>query len=398
SFRSLPVALPISGAVRRGRPRQPAVRCRLRHPPAWALGAGQTADAPGAGHPHPHPAARPALRHRGSRRAGHRPAGGCGGLRSRHRAGRRAAPGAGHARRRGAPGFRRLWHRHGDRQRPGLAQPGPRPTDSNGGQPARGTAPGRPRPARHPRQELTMSAELRVIDSDGHTMEPADLYDRYLDPRFRGRVTGQPAERRVDGQPIMNHPPDTIGALGFTPERIRERFGDIAPDGFTPAAVMRGQDVEGVDVSVIYGPLYDCFVEGMDPQLACAMARAYNRWMAEYAGESGGRIVGAAPIPLFDVKAALNEVEYAYHELGFRAFWTRPNPVGGRALGHADFEPLYALLESLDVPLSLHEGSGSMMRNIGSERYPDNWLEQHAVCHPMEQRMALMSLIVHCVL
>ncbi|HLS99029.1 MAG TPA: amidohydrolase family protein [Porticoccaceae bacterium] len=243
-----------------------------------------------------------------------------------------------------------------------------------------------------------MSAELRVIDSDGHTMEPADLYDRYLDPRFRGRVTGQPAERRVDGQPIMNHPPDTIGALGFTPERIRERFGDIAPDGFTPAAVMRGQDVEGVDVSVIYGPLYDCFVEGMDPQLACAMARAYNRWMAEYAGESGGRIVGAAPIPLFDVKAALNEVEYAYHELGFRAFWTRPNPVGGRALGHADFEPLYALLESLDVPLSLHEGSGSMMRNIGSERYPDNWLEQHAVCHPMEQQMALMSLIVHGVL
>ena len=243
-----------------------------------------------------------------------------------------------------------------------------------------------------------MSAELRVIDSDGHTMEPADLYDRYLDPRFRGRVTGMPAERKVDGLPIMKHPPDTIGALGFTPERIRDRFGDIAPNGFTPDAVLRGLDVEGVDVSVIYGPLYDCFVEGMDPQLACAMARAYNRWMAEYAGESGGRIVGAAPIPLFDVKAALQEVDYAYHELGYRAFWTRPNPVSGRALGHADFEPLYTLLESLDVPLSLHEGSGSMMRNIGSQRYPDNWLEQHAVCHPMEQQMALMSLIVHGVL
>jgi uncharacterized protein len=243
-----------------------------------------------------------------------------------------------------------------------------------------------------------MAKSFRVIDSDGHTLEPADLYQCYLDPAFRHRVTGIPAERRVDGRPIMKHPPDTISALGFTPERILERFGDIARDGFSPQAVLRALDVEGVDVSVIYGPLYDCFVEGMDPTLACAMARAYNRWMAEYAADSDERIVGAAPVPLFDVSAAIREVEYAYHELGFRAFWTRPNPVGGRSLGHRDFEPFFALLESLDVPLSLHEGSGSMMRNVGSERFPENWLEQHAACHPMEQQMALMSLIVSGVL
>src|SRR5262249_26048969 len=133
--------------------------------------------------------------------------------------------------------------------------------------------------------------------------------------------------------------------------------------------------------------------EGMDPELGAAIARAYSRWLAEYMAESSGRIVGAAPIPLHDVAVAVREVEYAYHELGIRAFWTRPNPVGGRMLGHHDFDAFYGLLEDLDAPLSLHEGSGSLMQNIGSERFRDTWLEQHACVHPMEQQLAMLSLI-----
>ena len=45
-----------------------------------------------------------------------------------------------------------------------------------------------------------------VIDSDGHTYEPEDLYERYLDPSFRDRVktVGQVSMgkwiREVDGK------------------------------------------------------------------------------------------------------------------------------------------------------------------------------------------------------
>ena len=31
---------------------------------------------------------------------------------------------------------------------------------------------------------------------------------------------------------------------------------------------------------VIYGPEYDMWLEGIDPELQAAMARAYNRWGA----------------------------------------------------------------------------------------------------------------------
>jgi predicted TIM-barrel fold metal-dependent hydrolase len=158
--------------------------------------------------------------------------------------------------------------------------------------------------------------------------------------------------------------------------------------------VVRALDIEGIDVSVIYGPLYECWIEGMDPALGCAIARAYSRWVATFSAESGGRIVGAAPIPLHDVDRAIVELHHAYSELGLRAFWTRPNPVGGRMLGDARFEPFFAAIDELGVPLSFHEGSGSRMQNIGSERFTQTWFEQHACVHPMEQQLLLSSLIV----
>jgi uncharacterized protein len=240
-----------------------------------------------------------------------------------------------------------------------------------------------------------VSDSLRVIDADGHTLEPPDWIVRYLDPKFRDRISADADGRVVvDGHETMRHPPRTLEALKFTPDLILERFGDLARAGFSPAAVVEAMDVEGVDVSVIYGPLYQCWIEGMDPELASGIARAYSRWLAEYTAESGGRIVGAAPIPLHDVRGALRELEYDYHDLGLRAFWTRPNPVRGRMLGHRDFDAFYEALEDLDAPLSLHEGSGSLMQNIGSERFPDTWFEQHVCVHPMEQQMAMLSLIV----
>jgi uncharacterized protein len=215
-----------------------------------------------------------------------------------------------------------------------------------------------------------------------------------MDSRFRGRVVSSPEGRRVDGRPVSRHPPHTLESLRFTPDLISQRFGSIAEDRFDARAVVQALDVEGIDISVIYGPLYDCWIEGMDPELACAIARAYNRWLSEYSAESGRRIRGAAPIPLHDVRLALEEVDYAHEMLGLRAFWTRPNPVGGRMIGHREFDPFYEALESLDAPLSLHEGSGSMMKNIGNDRFNETWLEQHACVHPMEQQMAMLSLVV----
>ena len=58
-----------------------------------------------------------------------------------------------------------------------------------------------------------MKDGLRFVDCDMHVMEPPDLFDRYLDPEFRDRVTvpigadGRPRRGMitVDGLAITLH-------------------------------------------------------------------------------------------------------------------------------------------------------------------------------------------------
>jgi hypothetical protein len=42
-----------------------------------------------------------------------------------------------------------------------------------------------------------MKEGYRFVDCDMHIMEPADLFDKYLDPAFRSRITS--SRRPVDG-------------------------------------------------------------------------------------------------------------------------------------------------------------------------------------------------------
>ena len=54
-----------------------------------------------------------------------------------------------------------------------------------------------------------MKDNLRFVDSDMHVMEPPDLFERYLDPKFRDRVslpTGADGKAKrgtiyIDGKP-----------------------------------------------------------------------------------------------------------------------------------------------------------------------------------------------------
>ena len=60
-----------------------------------------------------------------------------------------------------------------------------------------------------------MKDNLRFVDSDMHVMEPPDLFERYLDPRFKDRVSvkiggdGRPSRGPagtilIDGQPTSD--------------------------------------------------------------------------------------------------------------------------------------------------------------------------------------------------
>src|SRR2546422_6207638 len=100
---------------------------------------------------------------------------------------------------------------------------------------------------------------FRVLDSDLHVIEPRDLYERYLDPRYKARAP-RPLDARqayvsnwiVDGygfpRPLGRGRPDAEA-------RANAVLQDYAAAGVDPPPPVKGADVEGLDVAVLFPPL-----------------------------------------------------------------------------------------------------------------------------------------------
>jgi predicted TIM-barrel fold metal-dependent hydrolase len=245
---------------------------------------------------------------------------------------------------------------------------------------------------------------LRVFDADAHVIEPVDLYFDGLDPAFRDRVTVDPAIGDYHGRlmPLVDGRP-TSGGSAWMQEYLRtggakqvlvDRFGDIAERGFTTDALLDGLDRQGVERAALYPSfsLHTPYSDHLSPDLADALARAYNRWIADFTRDANGRLLGVAVAPLHDPALAEAEIRRAAEHDGIRAVMIRPNPIDGRSLHHPDNDRVFSALEELDVTLSLHEGRGGHSDFAGN-RF-DTWYASHVVSHPFEMMLALTSLTV----
>jgi predicted TIM-barrel fold metal-dependent hydrolase len=245
---------------------------------------------------------------------------------------------------------------------------------------------------------------FNVFDADAHVVYPPDLWSRFLDKPYRDRVGRRPVAGfdhynpvTVDGR-YTQHLTSILGqfqkAINWTTEDMIAKYGDIVTEGFTGERVADSIALEGVDAMVIYGPEYDMWLEGIDPELQAGMARAYNRWGQEMREASGGKVITSGPIPLNDVTRAVEEIQYAYDELGIRCFWARPNQFNRRNLGDRYYDPIYELLQDLDCAFATHEFMGLNASSEGSDRF-DTFTEWHTTVHSHEAQNALLSMITH---
>jgi predicted TIM-barrel fold metal-dependent hydrolase len=245
----------------------------------------------------------------------------------------------------------------------------------------------------------------KVFDADAHVVEPRNLWERFLDAKYRDRVKWQPTRDgldrfrpvTVDGRYTQSYA-TMFGrqqeAVRWSTEAMTAKYGDVVAKGFDGASVAQSMRAEGVDVMVLYGPGYDMWIDGIAPDLQAAMARAYNRWAEEMRETSGGRVLGAGPVPLGDITRAVDEVRFAYDRLGTRCFWARPNPFDHRTLGDRYYDPLWELLQDLDVAFATHELMGLVGVSAGADRF-SSFVEWHACVHQMEAQMAMLAMIVN---
>lgn len=236
------------------------------------------------------------------------------------------------------------------------------------------------------------------VDSDGHVFEPADLWQRYLPAALRDRgpkpVSNdvmQSSSLIIDGKRMPRY---EIGAKVWTEEQ-KERYRESRKLEYSVHSQVAGMDVEGIDAAIVFPTrgLLVMGVDGVDPKITTASADAYNQWLCDYTSGAKGRLFGAGMIDPRDVPAARRQARECVEKFGFPAVFLRPNPVNNKHWSDPVYDPLWSDLEDLDLPVCFHEGSTVMLPQVATERYPEHafW---HACNHPMEQQMAMMSMLL----
>jgi predicted TIM-barrel fold metal-dependent hydrolase len=241
---------------------------------------------------------------------------------------------------------------------------------------------------------------FRIIDADGHVMEPPGMWERYIDPAFRAqapRVVARPDGRTgflSAGTLSPRYECVSTGMRAAFAARVREHMpGPLAAQYDAPSQ-LAAMDEGGIEVAFLYPTqgLYVAAVDAMDPALAIAVCRAYNDWLVDFCAADPARLRPVGMLPaLHDPAAAVAEVERVAGR-GFRAVFVRPNPVRGRNLDDPAYEPLWAACERLGVGVAVHEGVGAFLPEIGADRFR-TFFATHAACHPMEQMLAMLALV-----
>jgi len=261
-----------------------------------------------------------------------------------------------------------------------------------------------------------------ILDSDLHMMEPDDLWARYLatpyranPPRFFGAHQQRLAESSADkgnadtiegmevqGLAIPAHgkSPGAAASRGELRRKSRAahpHFNVARARGFDPISTLTAMDIEGIDVAVMYGTRGRQILchDDLPPDLAAALARAYNDWAADYCKTDPQRLKFAAQIAMHDVPTAVAEARRCVKELGAVAVIGTPNPVNGQHLHDEACEPLWDELERLDVPIGFHPTGTTALKDDAGARYVGHANFHpiaHAIRNPVELMGALASL------
>src|SRR5881397_2185006 len=230
-----------------------------------------------------------------------------------------------------------------------------------------------------------------IIDADGHWLEYAPL----MREEFR-RIGGDAAaealaiasdripsslrmslaerrRRRVGQEAFWSSPSENVldRATAMLPRLMYERLDDL-----------------GIDFSVVYPTAGLSYHRMQDTRLRRAICRAYNVFTADQFRDLSDRIIPAAIIPMYTPDEAIEEIEFAVRQLGYKVIMVgglmrRPVPalpeerpdaaslvewydVIGLDSEH-DYDPVWEKCRELRIAPSFHNGARSiLLRNSPS--------------------------------
>jgi predicted TIM-barrel fold metal-dependent hydrolase len=236
-----------------------------------------------------------------------------------------------------------------------------------------------------------------IIDADGHWLE----YGPVMREEFR-RIGGDAAvealaaatdrvpsalrmslpdrrRRRVGMEAFWSSPSENVldRATAMLPRLMHERLDDL-----------------GIDFCVVYPTAGLGFHRMQDTRLRRAICRSYNVFAADQFRGLEDRVIPAAIIPMYTPEEAIEELEYASKQLGYKvvmvgglmrrkvAALAEENPDASKVVdwydvigidSEHDYDPVWAKCRELRIAPSFHNGARSiLLRNS-----PSNFCYNH---------------------
>jgi uncharacterized protein len=207
----------------------------------------------------------------------------------------------------------------------------------------------------------------RVVDADSHVMEPAWLWERYLDPEFRADGIRVRRDEK-DGDKLI---------IRGAPSRFVRRLGGIAPDesqtardwnslalnsyapyedsctsaSWQPKARLTLLDDTGIDTAFLFPSLGLIWPREVDPRSPYAAAHfdAYNRWLLDFAAQAPERLVPVGQLALTEGRGVTRTAE-RLAAAGIRHVML---PFGSDTV--ADLTEFFAAAQDLGLVVHLHK-------------------------------------------
>ena len=246
-----------------------------------------------------------------------------------------------------------------------------------------------------------------VVDGDGHTIEFLPVFEDYLrevggrelTERFiGGGKTGDVSEYQNDwykATPEERRDKRIYRPAFWVPTaNTADRAATMLPD-----LRLKRMDEIGIDFSIIYTTMGLVVHREPVEEMRRALCRALNAMNADLYREHGARMTPAAVIPVHTPQEAIEELEYAVKELGYKVAMVgshvrRPVPavarLGPEVAGHVpwmdtlgidsdyDYDPFWAKCMELKVAATAHSGSMGWSSRRSISRYMYNHIGHFA--------------------
>ena len=272
------------------------------------------------------------------------------------------------------------------------------------------------------RAQETKAARVRaqlshpIIDADGHFVEIGPLLDEemltYLE-EMGGRAVRDRYARDTgltDTSTVLaRHPAsDQPGwhAMpswwGWATKNVRDRA-----TAHLPALLYERLDEFGIDFTILYPSMTLSYLEVSDDELIGLRCRAANRALANLFRNYRDRTTVGALVPMLDPKLAIEELEYAVHDLGFKtavfAGHARRSIGSGDAyrldtfgLDSAyDYDPLWAKCVELGVAPVFHSSLQGHRVTRSTSSYVYNHIGGLAASHESLCKSLFLSGVTH---